>query len=291
MALPEAAVALKYPEAYDLEGEEADSCSKVSPPLCAAEVSSCCLSCIGIVLIICGILLLTVNPPGQADLCNIQTLGLTNSTKSQQDLVLNGCNALYTTVFAACGILAAAFFFIGLLPLCSACALCRAACCHDEDTSPKFFGCAACLGICGLIVVWVPSMFIPALAIACNTAMAPIHAYWIALTAGNYGMKLANFTSGSGAAGEQIRDVTYVTTTLYQGYSAAYRFELAVTVGGVCLGLLFWLYAIEICTNIARVTCWKPRYAELDSGSQLCHVRRAWGEKMRKDYPSDDERY
>jgi len=269
----------------ELDEEDTLLCAKVDAPLWLAELATVVLYILGFTITICGVLFLTVHPPGEADLCNVNTLGLTNKTADEVSLALNGCHALYTTVFGICGVLAVVFIAIALLAISAACAVCSGACNPDAATTPGRFCRAAFIELIGVLFLWIPALFFPAMSGAVNVAMAPIHAYWITLTVANYGMQGINATSAS----KQVEDVTYVASTLYQGYCAAARFDLALTIGSICMILLWWTLVCDLIRNALNITCWKPQYDSLEEGSQCCHLRRAFGDKMRRDYPDPHE--
>lgn len=119
-------------------------------------------------------------------------------------------------------------------------------------------------------------MVYPGVAAVVTTAMTPIYAYWIAITAGQVGMWIANSTSDN----KDVATGAKVMSTLYQGYSAAYRVNLCLVVGGMCLVALFWVFIVDAIRNLVSVTCFRPQYDMILDGCQMCHARRACQQRL-----------
>jgi len=258
-----------------LSGEDFEPVEK---QLCLGEVASIFFGSLAGLLLLSGLGFWTVSPPGEQDLCRIETLGLQNKTEDTQVFELAACHALYTGAFNILNFISVPFILCGLLAVGSAVFVARGVFARNEEDTPRFFKFAAVVDFAGLLAVWVPSLIFPALAATVDAGMAPIHAYWITITVGHYGMRALN-TSDSGD--EHMQKVTEIEEVLYQGYCAASRLSICLTVGSISMILLFWLYLFDMGRNISAVTCWKPNYNQTEQGLQILRIRRMLRKRYR----------
>mmetsp|Transcript_70632 Transcript_70632/g.196488 ORF Transcript_70632/g.196488 Transcript_70632/m.196488 type:complete len:286 (-) Transcript_70632:90-947(-) len=242
----------------------------VDVPILLSELSAVILGILATVLLLCAVGLCTVNPPGEEDLCRVETLGLANETKSKRDSVLTACHGLYTGVFALCAAMSVPFFAVALVGLTAAGAVCSGARAQYDPRTSTCFCCSALLGVMGAGLTWLPSMIYPGVATAMAAAMAPIYAHWLVITVGHYSMKGVSYTTDDG----HVRDAAYITSVLYQGYSAVYRVNLCLMVGGVCLLALFWVFLADVVRSAVSILCVRPKFNRLHGEWQCCILKR-----------------
>lgn len=235
---------------------------EVDRPLCMAELVTGLLGLLGVLLLIAGLGFWTVHPPGQADLCRVDTLGLQNNTETEINIKLGACNSLYTVVFDSLFLISLPFIGCGVLALVGCFFVYRGTHARNEEESPVFFRYAAMMDLAGGILVAIPSMIFPGVTAVVSAGLAPIHAYWIALMVGHVVINAANTSS----ADEHTAKVTEVYNNLYAGYCAASRTELCLGIGTFGLVALFWVFVVDLACSSARITCWKPDYERVKQG-------------------------
>eukprot|EP00434_Breviolum_minutum_P017310 symbB.v1.2.015280.t1/scaffold1136.1/size135929/8 len=210
-------------------------------PTVAAEIAILALAILGLLLLLAGFGFWTVHPPGESELCQVDTLGLQNLTLARQRSQIAACHALYDVVFGALGVISLPF----LLRLC----------------------CIAILEAFGAVVVWLPSWFFPSISLAVAAGLAPIHAYFISITAGHLAISISGADSGTSTANK----AAHLFQVLYTGYCAASRVELCLTIGSISLLLLFWCFVIDILRIISAMTCWRSKLED-PRGFELWHL-------------------
>lgn len=273
----------------DQEGDPTDILDK---PLLAAEIFALLIGVLSLLLVIAGLGFYTVKPPGEPDLCAIETLGLQNKTSAEQNDYLGKCHALYSGVFASLGIIGNVHISCGVVSFSTLCGLVlgfRGVHRGDVKSSNRWFCCAAMMDVLSVLIVWVPSLIFPGLAAIVAAGLAPIHAYFITIMVGHYGMKAANSTNGDDGDGN-LHMAAHAEEILYAGYAAASRVELCLGIGSACLLSLFWVFIVDAIRNIVTMTCWRPEIRQVD-GSQLIKAARNLAECWRRPQygPTDDE--
>eukprot|EP00930_Biecheleria_cincta_P065320 TRINITY_DN51089_c0_g1_i1.p1 TRINITY_DN51089_c0_g1~~TRINITY_DN51089_c0_g1_i1.p1 ORF type:complete len:304 (-),score=57.16 TRINITY_DN51089_c0_g1_i1:29-898(-) len=236
-------------------------------PLLAAEVSAALLGILGFLILFAGVGFFTVKPPGEEDLCRPSTLGLQNLTQGRQQLELAACHALYTGAFNMLGLISIPFILSGSLALGSAAALFSAVRRPGPEKSQKMFCHSATADVFGTIIVWIPSIYFPGLTVLVAAGLAPIHAYFISIMMGHFAISASDAAAGSDGVG--IAAYTY--EILYQGYCAASRLELCLTIGSFSMLLVFWVFLFDFCRNLMSMSCWRPRYDQ-QAGYQVLRL-------------------
>eukprot|EP00931_Biecheleriopsis_adriatica_P104828 TRINITY_DN79446_c0_g1_i1.p1 TRINITY_DN79446_c0_g1~~TRINITY_DN79446_c0_g1_i1.p1 ORF type:complete len:276 (-),score=52.04 TRINITY_DN79446_c0_g1_i1:97-924(-) len=235
-------------------------------PLLAAEISAALLGIVGFLLLFSGVGFFSVKPPGEQDLCRVDTLGLQNLTQTRQQMDLTACHALYAGAFNVLGAISVPFILCGAVAVLSAAYLFSALRSPDPVMIRRSFCYTGILDILGGVTVWIPSIYFPGLAAVVAAGLAPIHAYFIGIMLGHFAIR----ASHADDSGSRVRDAAYLYEVLYQGYCAASRVELCLTVGSVCMILLFWLCLLDLCRNVVSTTCWRPRCEPLGSQRLQC---------------------
>ncbi|CAJ1347476.1 unnamed protein product, partial [Effrenium voratum] len=188
-------------------------------PLLAAEVALLLLAILALLLLLSGFGLWTVRPPGEAELCRVETLGLQNSTQSQRTADLAACRGLYSVVFRALGAISLPFLVCGCIAFFISTLLLQMLGRPRPGNVRRHFCCIGFVEVLGLA---------------------------IAVTGGE---------SGDGA----MNKAAHLYEVLYQGYCAVSRVELCLTIGSISLVLLFWVFVADLARNVVSSTCWQPR--------------------------------
>eukprot|EP00746_Dinoflagellata_sp_MGD_P085026 gnl/MRDRNA2_/MRDRNA2_33692_c0_seq1.p1 gnl/MRDRNA2_/MRDRNA2_33692_c0~~gnl/MRDRNA2_/MRDRNA2_33692_c0_seq1.p1 ORF type:complete len:293 (+),score=53.79 gnl/MRDRNA2_/MRDRNA2_33692_c0_seq1:80-958(+) len=283
------------PEEDSEEDTEKHEEMEIDKPICVAECMAILLGLLGVLLIICGIGFWTVTPPGEDDLCKVETLGLTEKSQEEQDKALKACHLLYEAVFKLLQVISLPFLGCGFLACSSSWTVWSGARAKDEHGTPCCWGCSTVLDAIGVVVVWIPSLVFPGIAAIVSAAMVPIHAYYFTLLATYAGAKVANYSHGGGEdsqkSKEAIDKAAKIFETVYQGYCAASRVEQCLGIGSICLLSLFWVYLFDIGRAIVSICCVQPKYGEISEGIQLCHACEEGKERCcgGHDDGSDDE--
>lgn len=247
---------------------------EVDRPFLYAESCSLVLGILSLLLVISGIGFWTTKPPGEADLCRVDTLGLQNATKHDQDLQLGACHGLYTLVFDSLHVISLPFILSGICAGISCSTVLMGIAAKSEDLTPRWFRYAAMSDLVGGALNLVPSIYFPGLAAAVAAGLAPIHAYYFTILLGHAVLQVANTTESSGGdnpndhTDDVVRNAAYLENVLYKGYCAASQVELCLTVGSTCMTCLSITYMGDILRNVAAMVCHKPQYEKI-SGSQL----------------------
>ncbi|CAE7558952.1 unnamed protein product [Symbiodinium natans] len=236
-------------------------------PTVAAEIATMTLAILGLLLLLAGLGFWTVHPPGEPELCQIDTLGLQNLTLARQRSDLAACHGLYKVVFTALGVISWPFILCGFFALLIAWMLSRRA----TPNKCRRVTCIAVLEVIGTVIVWFPSLLFPSLSLAVAAGMAPIHAYFISITAGHIVISVSGADSGNSTANK----AAHMYQVLYEGYCAASRVELCLSIGGVALLLLFWCFVADILRIIASLTCWRSKLED-PRGFQLWQMLQHW---------------
>lgn len=255
------------------EEEGEDGTTKFDRPVCCGEVLGLMLGTLGFFLILAGFGFWTITLPGQADFCRIETLGLAEKPKSEQDSWIGVCNNLYELVFKMLKFISSPFIACGILALVSAWLVWSGATAHDDHGTPRYWRCAAVWDFIGVCIVWVPSIFFSYVTAAVAAALVPLHAYSVALTAGYYATKAANYSEvgqDTENGKQAMQQSTKAVETFYLGYSAATQVELCLAVGSSCMMALFWVYLADIVRAIVFTSCWHPNYGHIPEGVQMC---------------------
>ncbi|CAL1142204.1 unnamed protein product [Cladocopium goreaui] len=259
-------------EAADISGdsEESEVLADFSPdwPTVAAEIAMLALAILGLLLVLSGLGFWTVHPPGESELCQVDVLGLQNASVVRQRSDIAACHGLYNVVFAALGVISLPFILCGLLALHVAWMLSRR---PQLNKHCRSFTCIAVLEAIGAVVVWLPSLFFPSVSVAVATGLAPIHAYFISITVGHIAISVSGAESGTSTANK----AAHIYQVLYQGYCAASRVELCLSIGSMALLLLFWCFVADIVRIIASMTCWKSKLED-PRGFELWHLIQLW---------------
>jgi len=256
-------------------------------PVLVAELSAALMALLGLITLMSAVgLAFTVHPPGEQSLCQVETLGLQNETASRQQVDLAACHALYTGVFSILGLLSAPFFVCGLMAMVGGWILLKAVCPRDETATPKRFCCSAVFDAVAAGVVLLPSIYYPGVTAVVTAGMAPIHVYFLAIVAGHIAIKVSDADSGD----EGLNRAAYTYEILYQGYCAASRVELCLTVGSIAIFVLLWVYILDFVRNLASILFWKPRYNADGSQILLAYRRmRAVKERLRQPGPTSGD--
>lgn len=258
-----------YNNAPPLLAEEEE---EVDRPFCLAETAALLLGILGTLILISGLGFFTVDPPGEEDLCQIETLGLQNKTKSDQDAVLFTCHALYAGVFNMLHAIAIPFILCGALALASTYLVVMAVHSRSPETTPSYFMSGLCANVMGLGMVAVPSMIYPSVTGIVAAGLTPIHAYFITIMVGHVAVEVSGATSNSTSNDPAVKMAADAYETLYEGYCAASRTELCLFVGSSCMLVLVGAYIFDILRSLTALTCMKPNYAT--TGCQLCKAHR-----------------
>ncbi|CAK9016194.1 unnamed protein product [Durusdinium trenchii] len=214
----------------------------------------------------------TCQDRGESELCQVETLGLQNLTVSRQRSDLAACHTLYAVAFRALGAISMPFLLCGTMALLVAAVMLKGL----KRPKPDFrrsLMCVALLEVLGAVIVWLPSWLFPSISLAVAAGLAPIHAYFISITVGHLAISVSGAESGASATSK----AAHIYKVLYQGYCAASRVELCLSVGSISLLLLFWCFVLDVFRIIASVSCWQPK---LDvQGSQLWQMFQQWRER------------
>mmetsp|Transcript_71276 Transcript_71276/g.230849 ORF Transcript_71276/g.230849 Transcript_71276/m.230849 type:complete len:312 (+) Transcript_71276:54-989(+) len=242
-------------EAADGDGE-----AKADMARAAAELAACLQWAAVALLVVAAFGLSRVKPPGEEELCRVETLGLQNATSTAQDAVLVGCHGLYKTVFVFTRAFACVFLLITVLPLVSL-QLARSAR-HAREAACRYTA-AATVDIVGVLLLWVPAGSFLALSAGVTVAMAPITAQWLAIYAVYFGMKAAH------------QQPPKFVEVVYRGYVACWYTDTFLWVGAASISGLWGFCIADAIRNIlAALGCFRPRFDDLDGASEICHLKR-----------------
>lgn len=257
--------------AVEVEAGSVSSEPTVDWPFLFAEISALLLGTLSFLLILSGLGFWTVHPPGEHDLCQVDTLGLENSTDSDRDLTLSACHGLYDVVFSSLHVMSVPFVGSGACAGAAFYAVFMGITAKSEDVTPGWFRRAVCYELVGGAVNFVPALWFPGVAAVVAAGLAPIHAYFITITVTHVGLQVANVTESnddSSHTDDAIRNAAYLEEILYKGYCAASRVELCLFVGSLAMNCLTFVFLFDMVRNVSAITCYKPKYAQI-LGSQL----------------------
>jgi len=275
----------------------------VDKPLCVAESFALTVTVLVLLLVWAGVGFWSVHAPGESELCTAETLGLQNRdelarvgtsarrTAEDKSKLLGRCHLLYTGVFDVLGILGKVYIGCAIACSASVCALAKGVSGvyrGEAGSATRWFCCAAMADVVGALVVWVPSLLFPEIAVYASGGMEVVHAYYWSIVAGHLGAEAANWTSGARHRG--VSDASTVVDTLYNGYCAASKVELSLAVGSFCLLGLFWVLLLDAVRNLVTISVWKPDYEHIE-GVQLSRACRNCSAACRRPQygPEDDD--
>lgn len=237
-----------------------------------SEVSACVLWTVVLLLMVSAFGLFKVNPPGEEELCTLQTLGLVNATETKQDTVLFACHGLYKTVFLFSRSFSAAFLALGLLPL-GLLGLARGAHLRAGAAAACRYVWSAVLNALAVAILWFPSAWLLSLSASVTLVMAPITAQWLVIYAAYFGMKASH------------HQPPHWLEIVYQGYVACWYEDTFLWAGTMAV-LLLWGFSIaDLARNVLAAFGLRPRYGDGD-GFEVCRLRRRWCAKARQSLSS-----
>eukprot|EP00927_Polykrikos_kofoidii_P038653 TRINITY_DN33053_c0_g1_i1.p1 TRINITY_DN33053_c0_g1~~TRINITY_DN33053_c0_g1_i1.p1 ORF type:complete len:291 (-),score=38.73 TRINITY_DN33053_c0_g1_i1:54-926(-) len=232
-----------------LQSYREDERNAVDCPQVFAEVSSCVRWTALVLLLLAAVGLCKVDPPGEQELCQVQTLGLENQDQTGQDIALGACHALYISVFATTRVVAGIFVFLAVL--CPALLLFLSTCAkHSADAGSTrcLYAFSACANFLFVLILWVPSGWFLTMSGVVTVAMAPITAQWMIIYAVYFGMKAKGDTP------------PYWMDVIYRAYGACWYADTCLWIGSACMVVLWFFCIIDGARNIAAC-CKPPRYA------------------------------